>query len=489
MSINPSIYEINARVFVKRYSEDASLNDVPDEYWDELSKKKFEYVWLLGVWKICESVIEKYCFEEELVRSYNKALKGWRRRDVIGSPFSIDYYELNSQLGDMQTLIELKKKLNDRGLKLILDLSPNHFGADSKLIRENPEIFLEVDKSLYVNDSHTYFKPYEDFERYFAHGRDPFFPAWQDTIQVNFFSNQAREYFKKILTEIINYCDGVRCDMAMLALNNIFKNTWAGVLEKKGWEQPEEEFWSEIISYIKNNNKDFIFIAEAYWDLEWDLQQLGFDYSYDKKLTDRLRYETSREIHDHLLAENEYQKKSLRFIENHDEDRAITAFGKEKSKAASVIISTIQGMRFYHNGQFEGKKIRLPLQLGREPEEPVIQGIKNFYKKLIDITTHDIFKNGEWNLLEPIPSWEGNNSYTNILAWEWRLKNNRRIILVNYSDILSTCRLKFDVTGLPDDFQIIDLLNDQEYYRTTEEVFHMGLYVELKPWQSHIFSI
>lgn len=489
MSINPSIYEINTRVFVKRYSEDASLNDVPDEYWDELSKKKFEYVWLLGVWKICESVIEKYCFEEELVRSYNKALKGWRRRDVIGSPFSIDYYELNSQLGDMQTLIELKKKLNDRGLKLILDLSPNHFGADSKLIRENPEIFLEVDKSLYVNDSHTYFKPYEDFERYFAHGRDPFFPAWQDTIQVNFFSNQAREYFKKILTEIINYCDGVRCDMAMLALNNIFKNTWAGVLEKKGWEQPEEEFWSEIISYIKNNNKDFIFIAEAYWDLEWDLQQLGFDYSYDKKLTDRLRYETSREIHDHLLAENEYQKKSLRFIENHDEDRAITAFGKEKSKAASVIISTIQGMRFYHNGQFEGKKIRLPLQLGREPEEPVIQGIKNFYKKLIDITTHDIFKNGEWNLLEPIPSWEGNNSYTNILAWEWRLKNNRRIILVNYSDILSTCRLKFDVTGLPDDFQIIDLLNDQEYYRTTEEVFHMGLYVELKPWQSHIFSI
>lgn len=489
MSINPSIYEINARVFVKRYSEDASLNDVPDEYWDELSKKKFEYVWLLGVWKICESVIEKYCFEEELVRSYNKALKGWRRRDVIGSPFSIDYYELNSQLGDMQTLIELKKKLNDRGLKLILDLSPNHFGADSKLIRENPEIFLEVDKSLYVNDSHTYFKPYEDFERYFAHGRDPFFPAWQDTIQVNFFSNQAREYFKKILTEIINYCDGVRCDMAMLALNNIFKNTWAGVLEKKGWEQPEEEFWSEIISYIKNNNKDFIFIAEAYWDLEWDLQQLGFDYTYDKKLTDRLRYETSREIHDHLLAENEYQKKSLRFIENHDEDRAITAFGKEKSKAASVIISTIQGMRFYHNGQFEGKKIRLPLQLGREPEEPVIQGIKNFYKKLIDITTHDIFKNGEWNLLEPIPSWEGNNSYTNILAWEWRLKNNRRIILVNYSDILSTCRLKFDVTGLPDDFQIIDLLNDQEYYRTTEEVFHMGLYVELKPWQSHIFSI
>lgn len=489
MSINPSIYEINTRVFVKRYSEDASLNDVPDEYWDELSKKKFEYVWLLGVWKICESVIEKYCFEEELVRSYNKALKGWRRRDVIGSPFSIDYYELNSQLGDMQTLIELKKKLNDRGLKLILDLSPNHFGADSKLIRENPEIFLEVDKSLYINDSHTYFKPYEDFERYFAHGRDPFFPAWQDTIQVNFFSIQAREYFKKIITEITNYCDGVRCDMAMLALNNVFKNTWAGVLEKKGWEQPEEEFWSEIISYIKNNNKDFIFIAEAYWDLEWDLQQLGFDYSYDKKLTDRLRYETSREIHDHLLAENEYQKKSLRFIENHDEDRAITAFGKEKSKAASVIISTIQGMRFYHNGQFEGKKIRLPLQLGREPEEPVIQGIKNFYEKLIDITTHDIFKNGEWNLLEPIPSWEGNNSYTNILAWEWRLKNNRRIILVNYSDILSTCRLKFDITGLPDDFQIIDLLNDQEYYRTTEEVFHMGLYVELKPWQSHIFSI
>jgi len=489
MNINPSIYEINTRVFVKRYPGNGRLADIPEEFWDGLSKLKFDYVWLLGVWKICENIIDKYCFEEDLVRSYNKALKGWRRRDIIGSPFSIDTYEINPELGDMPSLLKLRKKLNEKGIKLILDFSTNHFGADSRLIKKNPEIFLEVDKWLYDNDSHTYFKPYEDFEKYFAHGRDPFFPAWQDTIQINFFSPQAREYFKTVLSEISKYCDGVRCDMAMLALNNVFKNTWAGILEKKGWEQPAQEFWSELIGYIKNKNKDFIFIAEAYWDLEWSLQQLGFDYTYDKKLTDRLRYESSREVHDHLLAELDYQKKSLRFIENHDEDRAITAFGKEKSKAAAVVISTILGMRFYHDGQFEGKKIHLPLQLGREPEEPIIPGIKSFYEKLLNITTHEVFKNGEWILLETIPSWEGNNSYTNIIAWEWHLKIHRRIVLINYSDVLSTCRLKFDITGISDEFEIKDLLNDQVYYRTTEEVYHMGLYVELKPWQSHIFSL
>lgn len=146
-------------------------------------------------------------------------------------------------------------------------------------------------------------------------------------------------------------------------------------------------------------------------------------------------------------------------------------------------------MRFYHDGQFEGKKIHLPLQLGREPEEPIIPGIKSFYEKLLNITTHEVFKNGEWILLETIPSWEGNNSYTNIIAWEWHLKIHRRIVLINYSDVLSTCRLKFDITGISDEFEIKDLLNDQVYYRTTEEVYHMGLYVELKPWQSHIFSL
>ena len=485
------MYEINTRVWLRRFDQGiikSTLADVPKSYWDDLAKNGIVYLWLMGVWNTCDSAIQKYCFEEDLVKSYKRALKDWRPEDVIGSPFAVNNYELSSKLGDKRSLLEMKSHLNKKGINLILDFVPNHFSAVSGLIKTNPEIFLSVDKEQHDNDPHTFYQPCPDEQKYFAHGRDPFFPAWQDTVQVNFFSEHARNFLTKTLLELTKVCDGVRCDMAMLALNNVFQNTWGGVLEKNGYEKQKTEFWKDAISKVKNERADFLFIAEAYWDLEWDLQQLGFDYTYDKKLTDRLKSASPIEINEHLLAEADYQNKSLRFIENHDEKRAVTILGKEKSKAAAVIISTILGMHFYHDGQFEGKKIKLPVQLGREPEEPVINGMKEFYNKLLSITSHEIIKYGKWELLEPMNSWERNTTFKNILAWGWSLQSEKRIIVVNYSDKISTCRLKLDLRGFQEEFIIKDLLNDQTYTRSAEEVYHTGLFIELKPYQSHIFA-
>ncbi len=114
------------------------------------------------------------------------------------------------------------------------------------------------------------------------------FPPWKDTVQINFYSREARDFLIDILFNLTELCDGVRCDMAMLPLNNIFFNTWIGVIKKYGFEKPEKEFWEEAISAVKKKRQDFLFIAETYWDLEWQLQNLGFDFTYDKRLTDRL---------------------------------------------------------------------------------------------------------------------------------------------------------------------------------------------------------
>lgn len=488
MNYNPSIYEINTRVFIKKFGADTKLNDIPDSFWNKLSQKRFDYVWLMGVWKTSISAIEKYCFESELVNDYEKALKNWQKEDVIGSPFAIDVYEINESLGGLESLTKLKTKLNEMGIKLILDFVPNHFNADTKLLQTNPEIFLSVDKESFNKDSHTYYQPDKNEEKYYAHGRDPFFPAWQDTVQINFFSIEARKFLTEILLNLVEICDGVRCDMAMLALNNVFKNTWAGTLSKKNIEPLQSEFWADVIKTVKNKRNDFLFIAEAYWNLEWELQQLGFDYTYDKSFTDRLKNDSALSIKEHLNAKMDYQAKSLRFIENHDEERALSILGKEKSKAAAIIISTIPGMRFYYEGQFEGKKIKLPVQLGREPEEPVNNELVEFYNKLFTITKEDIFKKGEWKLLEPITSWEGNYSFNNIIAWHWTYQQEKRIVIVNYSNVVSTCRLKIDARGYPEIFELKDLLNNQDYLRSAEEVFHTGLYIELKPYQAHIFS-
>jgi len=488
---NFKLYEINTRVWIHRFSNEkkrCKMGCIPESYWDELAEQGIDLVWLMGIWSTNKEIIGKCCFEEYLTKSYRHALKDWETKDVIGSPFAIEMYSIDQMLGSLTHLESLKELLNSKGIKLILDFVPNHFSAGSKLVYSDPDIFLQADEEMYKRDPYTYFIP-ENQSRIFAHGRDPFFPAWQDTIQVNYFSKIAREYMIETLESLTKYCDGVRCDMAMLSLNNIFYNTWGGALSRFGFQKPETEFWYEAINRVKSKRNDFIFIAEAYWDLEWQLQQLGFDFTYDKKLTDRLLGAPVYSIRDHLKADEDYQKKSVRFIENHDEERAILQFGKEKSKAAAVVISTIQGMKFYLDGQFEGKKIKLPVQLGKEPQEPIIKDIQEFYSKLLLITKDEIFKSGYWELLEALPASVNNFSYQNILAWEWKLNSERRVIIINYSTQIAQCRLKLNVIGYQEELVLSDLLNDQSYLRSAEEINKIGLFIDLKPYQSHIFSI
>ncbi len=487
-SNNPRLLEINARIWIKRFGSDCTLTSIPEEEvakWKELG---IEMIWLMGVWDNNKSVIDEYCFEPDLIASYNGALKDWQKEDVIGSPYSIDRYEVNSLLGTKADLLTFKKRLNDAGIKLILDFVCNHFSAKSSMIWTNKEIFLYADEYIFKNDPYTFYPSPANSKEYLAHGRDPLFPPWKDTAQVNIYSIEARKYLTSVLIELTELCDGVRCDMAMLPLNNIFYNTWIGVLKKYGFEKPEKEFWEEAITSVKNKSGDFIFIAETYWDLEWQLQNLGFDFTYDKRLTDRLAAGNVHSIIEHLQAEIDYQQKSIRFLENHDEDRAIIKFGRERSIAAAVIISTIPGIAFYFDGQCDGKRIKLPVQLGREPEEKQDEKIKEFYRNLFNITKDDVFRNGNWKLLETNSAADNDYTYDSLLAWEWRLDNELRIVVVNYNHSTSRCRLKFEIKPNSDEIVLSDLLNQTTYKRSTKEILGKGLFVELKSFNSHIFS-
>jgi hypothetical protein len=292
-----------------------------------------------------------------------------------------------------------------------------------------------------------------------------------------------------LLLDLTDVCDGVRCDVAMLPMNNIFNNTWVGVLNKYNYKKPQTEFWSEAIEKTKRKSPDFIFVGEAYWDLEWDLQQLGFDFTYDKRLTDRLASDDIPGVKNHLGADKFFQEKSVRFLENHDEQRAVTKFGKEKSLAASVVITTLQGMKLYQDGQFDAKKIKLPLQLGREPYEKPSARIKAFYEKLLKICNEEVFRSGVWSMLEPFSAGPGNNSFTNFFAWKWELKGEKRIVVINYSASTSQCRLKFPINTDKKTLILNDLLNDDSYARTVSEIETNGLFIELKSYRSHIFAV
>ncbi len=485
---NLRLYEINLRVWLKQNYPDKKLSDLPKDYFLYLKNKGINIVWFMGLWNTCPHIIKECCFTPELISAYKKALKDFKNEDVVGSPYAVEEYEINPIIGNWDDLLRFREMLNSIGLKLFLDFIPNHFNAGSKLLKTNPEIFLHTDEESFIRDPFTFFKTELNKDYIFAHGRDPLFPAWTDTVQINYFSQQAREFMQDNLLKISEAADGVRCDMAMLPLNNVFNNTWMGTLNKSSFKKPQNEFWEIAIKKVKQKYPNFIFLAEAYWDLEWDLQQLGFDYTYDKRLYDRLITKDIPGVKAHLNADKSYQLKSVRFIENHDEERAVTALGKERCLAAATVISTIQGMVLYHDGQFEGRRLKLPVQIGRLPDEKKSTFSDEYYDKLLEITKHDIFRKGEWKLLTTVPAAVNNDTCNYIFAWQWLYENEVRIVIINYLNNTAQCRIKLNLPSKFNKIYFTDLLSGNEYSRNMEELKEPGIFIELKGFHSHIFA-
>lgn len=487
--LNPRLYEINTRVWLRRFhrsSRQATLEDIPSETWEELARKGIEIVWLMGVWSTNPECTARYAFRPDLVEGYQRALPDWREQDVVGSPYAIDDYSLNPDLGTPSSLKKLKRKLNGKGLKLILDFIPNHFCAASRLIARHPGVFLQANEALGDQDPQTYFVP-EGLHRVFAHGRDPYFPAWSDTIQVNYFSPAARDLMIDRLLEVARLCDGVRCDMAMLPLNDVFQNTWQQALAAAGMTRPAEEFWPQAIGRVKESFPEFIFLAEAYWGKETALQEMGFDFTYDKTLTDLIKTGNANAIRSHLIATSSLQPRSAHFLENHDEERSLTALGREKSMAGAVIISTLPGLRLYHDGQFEGKRVHLPLQLGREPIEPVQEDIAAFYRMLLETTKDPIFTRGSWTLLTTAPAEAQDRSCERILAWLWQDGQERRLIVINFADSASRCSVKLDRAIPPKPIRLTDLLSQRSHVAGPNALRDEALPLQLEAYQSQIW--
>ena len=272
--------------------------------------------------------------------------------------------------------------------------------------------------------------------------------------------------------------------MAMLLLNEIFERTWGS----RAAQRPATEYWIDLISAVRKAHPDFLFMAEAYWDLEWELQLQGFDFCYDKRLYDRLEQDNAESVRLHLCADLAYQEKLVRFIENHDEPRAAATFSPAKERAAAVSVSTLTGARLFHEGQFEGRKVRLHVFLGRRPDEPADEPLQAFYGRLLAAINAPVFRNGQWRLCER-SGWPDNSSYQNLVAWSWAKDDDRRLILVNLSDSTVQARVTLpwgDLQG--NTWRLVDALSGAIYDRDGNELAASGLYVELGPWDYTFFQ-
>jgi hypothetical protein len=271
----------------------------------------------------------------------------------------------------------------------------------------------------------------------------------------------------------------------MLMINDIFQRTWG---ERAG-SRPAGEYWPMLIDAVRKDHPGFIFMAEAYWDLEWQLQQQGFDYCYDKKLYDRMEHGEAEGVRQHLLADAAYQQQMVRFIENHDEPRAAVTFADGKARATAVALLTLPGARLLHEGQFEGLKVRLPVFLGRRPFEPVERDLVTFYGRLLKATGGDLFRNGEWSLCER-SGWPDNQSCRNVLVWCWVREHERCLVVVNFSVEPSQALVRMPLDDLRGGtWRLNDVLSGDLFDRSGNDMRDAGLYVDLNPWQCHVFQI
>jgi len=242
---------------------------------------------------------------------------------------------------------------------------------------------------------------------------------------------------------------------------------------------------------VREQVPGFRFMAEVYWDLEWTMLQQGFDYAYDKRLYDRLHEGHARPVREHLHAGLDYQSRLARFMENHDEPRAAATFAPGMHEAAAVITYLSPGLRFFHQGQFEGRRKRISPHLVRGPAEPVNEAQLRFYEGLLAVLRESIVRDGEWRLLECAPAWDGNSTSDCLMAWSWEVAGDQRcLVTVNYAANQSQCYVKLPFSDLAGRaVRLEDLMSPARYDREGSDLVSHGLYLDLPPWGHHVFRI
>jgi hypothetical protein len=482
----PSLYQVNARVYLtelaRRQGRAATLDDFPDDEIDRLATLGFDWIWLLSVWRTGEAG-QRVSREHAAWRhEFEETLPDLCEEDIAGSGFAITGYRVHPRLGGDEALARLRERLRARGLRLMLDFVPNHTGPDHPWVEDHPEYYVSGSELDLARAPRNYtWARRKAGDLVLAHGRDPYFDGWPDTLQLDYSNPAAQEAMCGELTKVAGQCDGVRCDMAMLVLPDVFEKTWG---------LSARPFWPDAVRRVREKVPGFRFMAEVYWDLEWTLLQEGFDYAYDKRLYDRLREGHARPVREHFHASLDYQDRLARFLENHDEPRAAATFAPEAHRAAAVLTFLSPGLRFFHQGQLEGWQKRVSPHLGRGPVEPVDQEIQTFYERLLAVLRRPVVRDGRWQLLECVPAWDGNGSSDGFVAFAWEGGDGKRLVVaVNHAAHQGQCyvRLPFaDLAGRP--WRLQDEIGSATYDREGDDLQSRGLFLDARAWEASVFS-
>ena len=484
----PTIYQLNPRIVIGEArgdgqgTRDGTLDRLPDALFDRTAALGFDWIWPVGVWQTGTA--------GRLATRAPAALDGFRIDlpdvrvdDVCGSPFAITAYDVHTDFGGDAALVRLRQRLARRGQRLLLDFIPNHVALDHPWVQTHPEFFIAGGPEDLRRDPESYVAlPSASGPRIFAHGRDPYFPAWQDTLQLNFRHAGLRAAMTAELERVADRCDGVRCDMAMLLEPEVIARVWGDrATPGDGTAPVDGPFWPAALARVRQRHPGFLFVAEVYWDLEWQLQQEGFDFTYDKRLYDRLRAGQAGPVRAHLAADPAFRDRSLRFLENHDEPRAAAVFPPERHRAAAVLAFLSPGGRLFHDGQLEGRRAHASIQLSRRRVEPVDEALRDFYDRLLACLRRPEVADDDarWRLLP---------TTGDLIAATWESAAGKLLVAVNFGPKPARGAIPF-VRPLRGAAELVDLLSDNPAERAVAPPADGMLTLDLPAWGARVLQI
>eukprot|EP00727_Mastigamoeba_balamuthi_P007128 m51a1_g3035 putative alpha-amylase family protein (507) ;mRNA; r:912582-914496 len=477
MPVHPTLYEISMRPWLYELGV-SRLRDIPLQKFDELRARGVDVIYLLGAWQLGAVGPQRDKAQRENWRSI---LPDITDDDVIGSPFAVYEYTCNPNHGNDTDILWLRDRLHERNLTLWLDFVPNHSALDSPWVSNNINFYVRAPRDQ---------SPPYDSRKYYdngvAYGNCPNsdYP-WTDVAQLNYWNQDTRQLMVEKLMQIAALADGIRCDMAYLMLNYLFEQSWGQQLASWGYGKPSDEFWSVAIQKVKAKYPAVTFIAEVYDNHEQEMQDQGFDYTYDKGFLDLLRGGNQDYIRGFVKGKSDsYLQHSAHFVENHDEDRAVATLGSwQRADAAALVSYTIPSLRFHWHGQWNGLRNKLDVHLRRSYNEPAVAEADQFYRKLSAILSSPAFRDGKFTYVGAF----GNDSWR-MLAWRWSLGDDKRMVVINYSDQKAGGSVVLsDVQG-SGDVVIEELWSGTQYTRRAEDMRSTGLFVIVDAWSAQIFA-
>jgi Alpha amylase, catalytic domain len=495
----PLLYQVNTRVVVGETAgardRPATLDDLPDDLFDRAAARGFGWIWMLGLWQTGLAGMQGARTPASRA-ALQHDLPDLRDADIVGSPYAIVGYDVHRDFGGDPALARLRDRLHRRDLRLLVDFVPNHVALDHPWVDAHPEYLIEGNEDDLRREPENYVAlQTAGGRKIFAHGRDPNFSGWNDTLQLNYRHGGLRQAMLAELERIADRADGARCDMAMLLEPEVIARTWGErARPRDGTPAVDGTFWPVAIARIRQRHPQFLFVAEAYWDLEWTLQEEGFDFTYDKRLYDRLRAANARPVREHLQAAPAFRDRTLHFLENHDEPRAAAIFPPDIQRAAAVTSYLVPGLRFFHEGELEGRKAHAAIHLARRMAEKPDEALSRFYEQLLACLRRPETHDGVWRLCACRAAWTGNATWDNFIAFTWEGPgtggDGKLLVAINYGPTRSQCYAEVGLGGLEQGVLVLtDLLGDARYEHVGRTLAREGLYLDLPAWGYHVFDV